>query len=78
MNSAPAECLRCRGKMEVGVVLDRGHYSALAEPQWMEGPVERSAWTGIKTKNRDMYNVTTYRCERCGYLESYANTHVEK
>jgi hypothetical protein len=62
--------------MALGVVLDRGDYNALAEQEWMEGAVVKSRWTGIKTKDRDRYVVHTYRCERCGYLESYANVHV--
>ena len=63
--------------MESGIILDRGDYNILAEPHWMEGPVERSVWTGIRTKGHDRFKVTTYRCERCGYLESYAIEHAE-
>jgi len=29
-------------------------------------------WTGLKTKDREVYPLTSYRCERCGYLELYA------
>lgn len=64
--------------MEEGLVLDKGDYNMLSEQEWMEGPVEKSVWTGIKTKNRQRLIVQTYRCESCGYLESYANQHVDK
>ena len=71
------DCLRCKGKMEPGFVMDRGHANALSAQQWVEGQPERSIWTGIKTKGKERHKVTTFRCERCGYLESYAADPVE-
>jgi hypothetical protein len=41
---------------------------------WMEGNPEKSFWTGLKTTGRQRYSVMTYRCERCGFLESYAGS----
>ncbi len=67
------ECPRCRGPMEPGLVIDRGHHQTAAQQTWVEGAPERSFWTGLKTKGKDKHPVITYRCERCGYLESYAN-----
>lgn len=64
--------------MEQGLVLDKGTYNMLLEQEWMEGPAEHSRWAGLKSKNRERFVVNTYRCERCGYLESYANVHVDK
>lgn len=58
--------------MEPGFLLDRGHANASQEQQWVQGDVERSFWTGIKTKGREQHAVRTFRCPRCGYLESYA------
>jgi hypothetical protein len=66
------DCPRCRGSMEEGFVLDRGDHSMPDLQAWIEGVPERSRWTGIKTKGRQSYPVKTYRCDRCGYLESYA------
>jgi hypothetical protein len=71
MRSSP-ECHRCRGTMEPGYLLDRSHRSTLAEPRWVEGTPEHSFWTGLKTKGREVLAVTTFRCTKCGYLESYA------
>ena len=65
-------CPRCRGSMERGFVADKAHYSVPETQKWVEGPPERSFWTGLKMKDRDVLPVATYRCERCGYLESYA------
>ena len=66
------ECPRCGRTMHAGFVMDRGDYNAGLVSNWVEGPPEKSFWTGLKTKDRLVLPVTTYRCERCGYLESYA------
>jgi predicted nucleic-acid-binding Zn-ribbon protein len=65
-------CPKCKAAMEEGFILDKGHYNAQMVSQWVEGEPERSIWTGLKTKDRDKFQVTTYRCSGCGYLESYA------
>ena len=65
-------CAGCGGTMEEGFVIDHGHYSFPAEQQWVEGEPKRSFWTGLETDGKRSFNVTTYRCERCGRLESYA------
>ena len=70
--SGPKECLRCRGPMEPGFVVDRGHHSAPDTQSWVEGQPERTFWRGLKTAGREKHPVRTFRCERCGYLESYA------
>lgn len=72
MSNEPTECLRCQGRMEPGFILDRGHHHKPNEQRWVEGEAERSFWTGLDTKDRESYAVMTYRCERCGYLESRA------
>lgn len=64
--------------MDAGLVIDKGHANALGEQEWMEGAAERSFWTGLKTKGRERFKVITYRCERCGMLESYGTQHVDK
>ena len=65
-------CAGCGGEMEEGFIIDRGHYGAPGEQKWVEGEPERSIWTGIKTGGRRNFKVMSYRCERCGRLESYA------
>jgi len=57
--------------MEEGFIVDVG-YGATAVPKWVEGEPVRSIWTGLKLKGKEQKPVTTYRCRRCGYLESYA------
>lgn len=76
--SVPIGCPRCQGRLQPGTILGRGDSDVAAEEEWMDGPVEKW-WTGrAKTMNRERFLVTTYRCERCGYLESYANTQVDQ
>lgn len=60
------KCPKCEGEMEEGIIADRGHLSLGEKPQWGTG----LAWGGITLK--DKKEVKTYRCNSCGYLESYA------
>jgi hypothetical protein len=68
-------CLRCKGPMKRGFLLDYSdgsHYAA----NWIEGIPEKSQW-GAKDSvkiPRARIEVATYRCSSCGYLESYANS----
>lgn len=65
-------CPKCNAEMEEGFTMDRGHYDSPSVETWVEGVPERSFWSGIKTEGKEQFAVTTYRCEGCGYLESYA------
>jgi hypothetical protein len=64
-------CMKCGATMEEGFVLDYTHGARL-QSKWVEGTPERSIWTGIKVKGKDQLPIVTFRCARCGYLESYA------
>ena len=57
--------------MEPGYIVDEGHGSR-SVAKWIAGVAERSIWTGLKTRGKHKLEITTYRCRRCGYLESYA------
>ena len=65
-------CAKCKAPMEEGFVLDRGHANAKNPSEWIEGAPERSFWLGIRMKGRERHVIRTWRCTRCGYLESYA------
>ncbi len=65
------KCPKCRKEMERGFLLDQAYGTAKAS-DWIKGPVERSFWTGVKTRGKERRSVVTYRCVGCGYLESYA------
>jgi hypothetical protein len=66
-------CPDCGGTMKRGFLLDQGHGHVYAS-SWVEGPVERSIWVGVKTRGRAKYSVESFRCEKCGLLKSYAPT----
>jgi len=72
MTNRSIVCPKCNAAMEEGFIPDLTQYNAKTVSQWVEGAPERSIWTGIKTKGREKFQVTTYRCAGCGYLESYA------
>jgi hypothetical protein len=46
-------------------------------PFWIEGVLERSFWTGMQVKGKDVRGVVTWRCTQCGFLRSYAEERVE-
>ncbi len=65
------ECPKCQKRMEEGFIKDESHGYTVAS-KWVEGPPEKSFWTGTKTRGKKQVQVQTYRCPGCGYLESYA------
>ena len=64
-------CPRCSGTMERGFLVDES-YGTRSVPKWLEGEPEKCIWTGLKLRGKNRLDVSTYRCRRCGYLESYA------
>jgi hypothetical protein len=56
--------------MSEGFSIDKG-YGTVDVTSWQEGKPQKSFWTGIK-QSKDRHEITTWRCDRCGYLESYA------
>ena len=58
--------------MDTGFTVDVG-YGKSAVPKWVAGEPVTSFWaSGLKLRGKEQLDVTTYRCRRCGYLESYA------
>jgi hypothetical protein len=69
--SKAGECIRCHAQMESGWVPDNTH-SGLQRQNWSPGEPQPSFWTGLKVGKDQVIPVTTFRCPKCGYLESYA------
>lgn len=65
------QCPKCGGEMVDGYVVDQGHGSVTV-PSWREGEPRKSIWVGLKLGKTNPIEITTWRCRRCGYLESYA------
>ena len=61
--------------MELGYVPDRTH-TGHSQQGWFPGVPTKSFWTGLKMKADELVPVTTLRCPKCGYLESYALPNV--
>ncbi len=57
------ECPKCSSEMEEGMARPNGAYVGTAK--WGKG----INWVGNMKNGLD---VITYRCKKCGYLESYA------
>ncbi|MEO7366122.1 MAG: PF20097 family protein [Sphingomicrobium sp.] len=66
-------CPRCSSGMEPGYMIDQGH-GMTTVPKWVAGVPRKSIWTGLKLRGLEQVEVVTYRCRRCGYLESYASS----
>jgi hypothetical protein len=58
--------------MTEGFVPDVTHSGGNAVATWVEGAPEKSFWTGVKLGKKSKYPIQTWRCSRCGFLESYA------
>jgi hypothetical protein len=58
--------------MAEGFVLDHGDNGAVHVSVWQSGAPQKSFWVGTKQVKADQKPVSTLRCDRCGYLESYA------
>jgi hypothetical protein len=64
-------CPKCQGTMSDGFVLSE-RYGASAASSWVEGPPRKSIWLGMKLRGKPI-EIKTWRCQRCGFLENYAN-----
>jgi hypothetical protein len=59
--------------MEQGFVISPPvNYNPVMPDDWVEGQPVPSIWKGTRLEGKQRHHVVTYRCERCGYLESYA------
>jgi hypothetical protein len=58
--------------MAEGYVVDHGHNGGKQVISWIEGAPLKSFWMGLKTGGRRKLEIKTFRCSRCGFLESYA------
>ena len=72
MSMTPAECPTCRIAMEQGFLIDRAHLNVPSRSEWSEGQPEITWWRGLKLKGHERIATVTFRCSRCGLLQSYA------
>jgi ribosomal protein L37E len=58
--------------MEEGFLLEKGDVGILSSETWVAGKPEKSFFSGVTLKGKAVYDVKTFRCIACGYLDSYA------
>jgi hypothetical protein len=63
-------CGKCGGRMEQGFVPESKDSSYRVDT-WFEGAPQKR-WYGLKTGGLRKHEIETWRCGRCGFLESYA------
>jgi hypothetical protein len=66
-------CPKCQSSMVAGFVIDKEHGGSRVS-RWVEGPPEKSFFGNVKFRGRQPVEIATWRCTRCGYLESYAGS----
>jgi hypothetical protein len=64
--------------MDSGFIVDKADGSMPSIGSWFSGVPEKAWWGGLKTKGRERREMVTWRCRRCGYLESYAGANLAK
>ncbi|MES2764354.1 MAG: hypothetical protein V4642_00665 [Bacteroidota bacterium] len=65
-------CLKCGGEMEEGLLPDYiGAFGIM--PVWVKGGPEKGTFSSLKLASRKKLRVFTWRCIKCGFLESYAH-----
>ncbi len=76
MDYSTLACPKCKSAMEEGFISDHTQHSSITVSEWIEGaPPDQGwwgFWWGLKTGDKEKLRVMTFRCVRCGYLESYA------
>ncbi len=72
MSSEQKKCPKCAGNMVQGFVPDYSHQHARVLG-WHDGQPKKSFWTGTKAPIDEGFPIGAFRCEKCGYLEFYAN-----
>ena len=75
--AADGKCPKCSGAMAEGFIIDHGDYEYKRQQMWIEGQPEASFWSGLKTSNRDAFNVQALRCADCNFLEFYTTEKVD-
>jgi hypothetical protein len=58
--------------MSEGYIVDHTH-GGTRVAGWVEGEPVKSVWVGLKLGGKTQIEIATWRCRRCGYLESYAS-----
>ena len=67
-----AHCPKCNGSMTEGFIVDHGDYGAAHVGTFQGGQPRKGFFGYLKLDKTEQFPITTLRCGRCGFLESYA------
>ena len=66
-----SSCPKCNGSMTEGFIVDQG-YGVAQVSTYQTGQPRKSIWTGLKMNKEEQFAISTWRCNRCGFLENFA------
>lgn len=69
-HSPPPRANVCRGSMVEGLVID--NRCGTRASSWVDGAPDKSIWVGRRLLGKKPIEIKTFRCNRRGFLESYA------
>ncbi|MDT5269186.1 MAG: hypothetical protein QOH49_1372 [Acidobacteriota bacterium] len=72
MSDETMSCIRCGGAMEEGILM--GMHAA--QLKWVQGVPETGMFGRVKVYEKQIFSVATFRCVKCGQLESFARESV--
>jgi predicted RNA-binding Zn-ribbon protein involved in translation (DUF1610 family) len=67
------KCVKCGGQMLLGATCrSNGSTLQYGRPVWIEGEIKRGFLGSLRFPRGRRFEVVTYRCPACGYLEHYS------
>ncbi|HEX6356250.1 hypothetical protein [Actinophytocola sp.] len=68
---AVKSCTACGNEeLEPGFMSDEGAHPGFG--RWIRGELQTGIFGGAKVYNKELFEVSAYRCTRCFHLELYA------
>ena len=77
MSTEQTRCPKCGGGMAQGFVVDVHQYGSRRISSWVEGAPQKSFWFGTTAPDMNGLPIGTFRCQNCGFLESFARLEFE-
>jgi ribosomal protein S27AE len=65
-------CPKCGGRQVQGFILDHADGQPKKVTSWVEGAPEKGWFGGVKIRGKRTLEIESWRCDKCGFLESYA------
>ena len=77
MSTEQTRCPKCGGRMAQGFVVDVHQCRLAAGQQLGRGRATEVLWFGTTSPDMNGLPIGTFRCENCGFLESFARPEFE-